>query len=69
MGRKESRTVLLGNNALLEREGISTSFPEDEIDALRTEGATVVFVAQEGIRAPAITDPIANARAAIDVIG
>ncbi|MEC8774938.1 MAG: heavy metal translocating P-type ATPase, partial [Pseudomonadota bacterium] len=71
MGRKDSRTVLLGNNALLEREGISTSFPEDEIDALRTEGATVVFVAQDGeaIGALAITDPIkSNARAAIDAL-
>ena len=71
MGRKDSRTVLLGNNALLEREGISTSFPEDEIDALRTEGATVVFVAQDGeaVGALAIADPIkSNARAAIDAL-
>jgi len=68
-GRMDGKTVLLGSDALLAREGIHVAFRENEVDALRASGATVVFVAQDGraIGALAITDPIKpQAHAAID---
>tara|TARA_B100000676_G_scaffold313453_1_gene394958 strand:- start:5730 stop:8003 length:2274 start_codon:yes stop_codon:yes gene_type:complete len=68
MGRIDDELVLIGSDAFLAREGINISLPENKIEALRAQGATVVFITHnnKAVGAIAITDPIkTHARAAI----
>ena len=69
MGRINGEVALLGSDAFLARQDINISSTENKFDALRAEGATVVFITKTSrvMGAIAITDPIkAHARAAID---
>ena len=59
-GGVEGRRVILGNAAFLGEEGVDATLLADRADALRQDGATVIFVAVDGRLAGvlAIADPI-----------
>ncbi|HQN52282.1 MAG TPA: heavy metal translocating P-type ATPase, partial [Phenylobacterium sp.] len=60
LGRVEGRAVVVGGRALLAEHGVDPAPLAERADALRREGATVVFVAINGALAGllAIADPI-----------
>ena len=59
-GRVEGRTILLGNAAFLDENGITTDALSAEAEELRRDGATVINVAIDGALAGiiAIADPV-----------
>jgi Cu+-exporting ATPase len=59
-GAVEGRRLVIGNRRIIEEAGIDASTLAVEADRLRQEGATVVFVAVDGMAAGAIAiaDPI-----------
>jgi P-type Cu+ transporter len=59
-GTVDGRRVVIGNATILDEAGISTSLLERDADALRADGATVVYIAIDGRAAGliAIADPI-----------
>jgi Cu+-exporting ATPase len=64
----EGRRVLLGNGALLDREGVDRSSLSGDVDRLADDGQTVVYLAVDGSPAGlvAVADqPKAGARAAV----
>ncbi len=65
VARQGERTLLLGNAALMQEKGISLEDVRDKAEALREEGKTVVFLAENGKLAGllAITDPIKESAA------
>ena len=70
-GTVEGRALALGNTALMEHHGIDVSADMDEIDPLREEGASIIFLAVDGRLAGllAVADPIKETtREAIDAI-
>ncbi len=70
-GQVGGRAVLLGNQALLRDAGIAAEAFAAETDALRAEGATVMFVAIDGAAAGliAVADPVkSTTRAAIGAL-
>ncbi len=60
VGRSAGRRVALGNRALMQQEGVRADDLARRADELRSEGATVVFVAVDGRLAGllAVSDPI-----------
>jgi Cu+-exporting ATPase len=60
VGQVEGRRVTLGNRLLMDDEQVDLSSHNDEAEAQRQDGATVIFVAVEGVIAGliAIADPI-----------
>jgi Cu+-exporting ATPase len=66
VGRIDGRRVVLGNRLLMESENVDTSAQADEAEALRHDGATVIFAAVDGRIAGliAIADPIKETTAA-----
>jgi len=60
LGTIESRRVVLGSSSFLREQNIATASLEEEAERLRKEGATVIFVAIDGVSAGAIgiADPI-----------
>jgi Cu+-exporting ATPase len=66
VGHIEGRRVALGNRLLMESENVDTSAHADEAEALRHDGATVIFAAVDGRIAGliAIADPIKETTAA-----
>jgi Cu+-exporting ATPase len=60
LGTIEGRRVVLGNATLLTEHGVDTSPLAERADALRRDGATVIFAAIEGALAGivAIADPV-----------
>ena len=70
-GRIEGRQVLLGNRLLMESEQVDSSDFEHDADALRRDGATVIFAAVDGkvCGLLAIADPVkATTLAAISAL-
>ena len=70
-GIVEERKVLLGNTRLLAENGVDTSALEGEVDRLRADGQTVMFLAIDGRAAGTIgaADPIkSTTREAIDAL-
>jgi Cu+-exporting ATPase len=70
-GVVEGRRVLLGNLALMRDHAVDVGLLEARADALRQEGATVMFVAVDGGAAGlvVVTDPIkASTQEAIDLL-
>jgi Cu+-exporting ATPase len=70
-GQVGGRAVLLGNQALFRDAGIAAEAFAAETDALRAEGATVMFVAIDGAAAGliAVADPVkSTTRAAIGAL-
>jgi Cu+-exporting ATPase len=59
-GCVEGRDVLLGNTVLLKDAGIETAALEKDAEALRTEGAGVMWLGVDGKLAGllAVTDPV-----------
>ncbi len=59
-GRVDGKSVLLGNRMFLDDEGIATGDHDAKADEMRSEGATVVYVAVDGALAAlvAISDPV-----------
>jgi len=59
-GRVEGRSLLLGSDKFLEERGIDASGLAAEAEALRTDGATAIFMAVDGEAAAifAIADPV-----------
>ena len=59
-GRVEDRSVAIGNTAFLMEEGVDVSVLVDQADALRRDGATVIFMSIDGKPAAiiAVADPI-----------
>ena len=59
-GRVEDRIVAIGNTAFLMEQGVDVSALEDQADALRRDGATVIFMSIDGKAAAiiAVADPI-----------
>jgi Cu+-exporting ATPase len=59
-GTVDGRMVLVGNAALLDANGVSRGDVESQVEALRREGQTVMFVAVEGQLAGllGVSDPI-----------
>ena len=59
-GRVDGRDALLGNSALMNERSVRFGALEGEVDALRTDGHTVVFLAIDGAPAGiiAVADPI-----------
>ena len=59
-GDVENRAVLLGNQALLEENGIDTAALDDELNAQASQGATPVLLAVDGqaVALFAIRDPL-----------
>ncbi len=71
IGRIKEQNVALGNTMLMEEQGIDVSSLSTQADALRTEGATVIFIAVDSKPAGllAIADPIkVTAAAAIKAL-
>ena len=71
VGVVEERTIAIGSRAFITEQGAMIAALEPQADALRKEGATVVFVAIDGGIAGliAISDPIkANARETIQAL-
>lgn len=66
VGQVEGRRVALGNRLLMDGEQVDLSSHTDEAEALRQDGATVIFAAVEGRIAGliAIADPIKEKSAA-----
>lgn len=60
LGESEGRTLELGNVALMQASGVSIDLVREEVERLRGQGRTVVFVAVDGQLAGAIAvgDPI-----------
>ncbi|MHA1559522.1 MAG: heavy metal translocating P-type ATPase [Alphaproteobacteria bacterium] len=60
IGTIDSQRILVGNSGFLESEGLKAGPLGDEAEAMRRNGATVVFVAAEGTIAGviAISDPV-----------
>lgn len=60
LGKVEGKVVVIGNAVAMHENGISTENQLEVADSLRREGATVIYVAIEGILAGmmAIADPI-----------
>lgn len=70
-GRVAGRDVVIGHARFLEARGVDVAALADKADALRAEGATVVFVACDGALAGllAIADPIkATTPGALDAL-
>jgi Cu+-exporting ATPase len=59
-GSVDGRTVLLGNRALMDADGVDTSALAERADELRADGQTVMFVAVDGALAGllGVADPI-----------
>lgn len=59
-GKLGKKTAWIGNQKLLSQNGIQWPFSEDQIEALRTDGQTVVFLAVEkqAIALLGVADPI-----------
>lgn len=59
-GDVENRAVLLGNQALLQENGIDTAVLDDELNAQASQGATPVLLAVDGLAVAlfAIRDPL-----------
>jgi Cu+-exporting ATPase len=59
-GNVENRAVLLGNQALLQENGIDTAVLDDELNAQASQGATPVLLAVDGLAVAlfAIRDPL-----------
>ncbi len=59
-GTVDGKAVALGNAAMMEAEGVDVAALTDRAEALRGEGATVVFVAVDGAPAGliAVADPV-----------
>ncbi|MCR6686989.1 heavy metal translocating P-type ATPase [Pseudoxanthomonas sp.] len=59
-GRVEGHALLLGSPALMRAEAVDTSALEPRAEALRHEGASVVFLAVDGLAAGllAVADPV-----------
>jgi P-type Cu+ transporter len=59
-GRIEGKDVALGNRKLLDELGVAGSLPDDQAEAMRNDGQTVMFVTVEGRLAGLIgvADPI-----------
>jgi Cu+-exporting ATPase len=59
-GKIDGRRVVLGNRVLMESEKVDLSAHDDDAEALRRDGATVIFAAVDGSIAGliAIADPI-----------
>jgi P-type Cu+ transporter len=71
VGVVDGRTIAIGSRSFAQEHGADITSLEAEADALRRQGATVVFVALDGQLAGliSISDPIkATARAAIDAL-
>jgi Cu+-exporting ATPase len=69
VGTVDSRKIAIGSRTFVQEQGADTAPLEADADALRRQGATVVFVALDGALGGfiGIADPIkANARATID---
>ncbi|RLQ20247.1 heavy metal translocating P-type ATPase [Seongchinamella sediminis] len=66
VGQVEGRRVALGNRLLMDEEQVDLSSHTDDAEALRQDGATVIFAAVEGRIAGliAIADPIKEKSAA-----
>jgi len=64
-GKVSGKTVVLGNGAMMQAEGIDADAAADEADRLRGEGKTVMFVAVDGKIAGmvAVADPIKQSTA------
>jgi len=62
-GRVANRHLALGNSALMLEQGVDISTLADQADALREEGASVMYLAADGRLAGllAVTDPIKEA--------
>ncbi|WP_319004266.1 heavy metal translocating P-type ATPase [Yersinia intermedia] len=60
IGKVEGKEVVIGNAVAMHENGISTETQQEVADSLRREGATVIYVAVEGVLAGmmAIADPI-----------
>jgi Cu+-exporting ATPase len=59
-GAVDGHAILLGNQALMDREGLDIAAIVDAADVLRTEGKTAMFVAVDGEPAGviAVADPV-----------
>jgi len=59
-GRVEGRRLALGNSVLMESEGVSVAALVPGAEALRVEGASVIYLAVDGALAGllAVTDPV-----------
>src|SRR6185369_2843018 len=59
-GRVEGRAVVLGNTALMEDEGVAWKALAEQAEALRLEGASVIYLAVAGQAAGlvAVADPL-----------
>ena len=59
-GQVDGRTVLIGSAPFLKTQGVDTAALSNDADALRADGATVVFVSVDGVCAGllAVADPI-----------
>ncbi len=71
VGTVDGRKIAIGSRAFVQEQGADIAPLEAEADALRRQGATVVFVALDGALGGfiGIADPIkANARATIDAL-
>ncbi len=69
VGVVDSRRIAIGSRSFVQEQGADIAPLETDADALRRQGATVVFVALDGVLGGliGIADPIkANARATID---
>jgi Cu+-exporting ATPase len=70
-GRVEGRDLLLGNRTLVRDAGVQPDSLGDRPDILRSEGASVMYLAADGVLAGAIAvaDPVkASAAAALDAL-
>lgn len=70
-GKIDGKSVLIGNQLLMELEGVDTSAYDEEADQLRVDGATVIFTAVKNqvCGLIAIADPIkATTKAAISAL-
>jgi Cu+-exporting ATPase len=74
-GRIGERSIALGNRALMQQAGVAINALETQAEALRAEGASVMFLAMDGALAGllAVSDPIkastAEALAALKASG
>ena len=59
-GYDGSRQVVIGNHALMQELSISVSSVADQVESLRASGATVMFLAVDGVLAGifAVSDPV-----------
>jgi Cu+-exporting ATPase len=71
LGRVDNRRIAIGSRSFISEQGADTAPLDDQAEALRREGVTVVYVALDGRLAGllGIADPIkSNARSAIDAL-